>query len=424
MIIDKVPAPPAEGRNAMYYARGQDKAYRMGAYDYLESIAMVSRMATLAAYVNRLGLKSVLDLGCGTADLLAYLAPEITYIGVDISEKAIETARECFKDRPQTHLFACDFRDWECPFEDIDALVWAGIGCAWTHQGARGQMKDWLGILAYAERLLRPDGYLLFELVTPHWHVLEKLIDGRYRYTAGCDLDCFQSQESPKRSIRVLQRKDARPLPITLGHRGSSLIPGHLARHLIGMANHMGQMTDTDTSNLGFGYLYYGLTRLYQPETVVCIGSYRGFSTICMTLGLVDNQKGTCHFIDPGKVDGHWHDPQNVEHLAQRFNLGHRWKHQRKTSQEVIAQNSIPDTIDLLLIDGDHSYDGVKFDFDHFGSRVRPGGLILLHDSINEGRGFTPWEVKAFLEAEVYTRPEYEPFTFPLSAGLTLVRKR
>ena len=424
MIIEKVPAPPSEGRSAMYYAQGQDKAYRMGAYDYLESIAMVSRMATLGAYVKRLGLKSVLDLGCGTAELLAYLPDDITYIGVDISEKAIETARERFKDRPKTHLFACDFRDWECPIEEVDGLVWAGIGCAWTLQGARGQMQDWLDILSYAERLLRPDGYLLFELVTPHWHVLEKLIDGRYHYTAGCDLDCFQSEESPKRSIRVMQRKEAQPLPITLGHRGSSLIPGHLARQLIGMASNMGQMTDADTSNLGFGYLYYGLVRLYQPETVVSIGSYRGFSTICLALGLVDNQKGTCYFIDPGKVDGHWHDPKNVEALAQRFRLGARWKHLHQTSQEAVAEDRLPGTIDLLLIDGDHSYAGVKFDFDELGSRVRPGGVMLLHDSVNEGRGFTPWEVKAFLEAEVYGRPEYEAFTIPLSAGLTLIRKR
>lgn len=36
--------------------------------------------------------------------------------------------------------------------------------------------------------------------------------------------------------------------------------------------------------------------------------------------------------------------------------------------------------IDLLFIDGDHSYSGVKQDFETYGPLVRPGGLIALHD--------------------------------------------
>lgn len=36
--------------------------------------------------------------------------------------------------------------------------------------------------------------------------------------------------------------------------------------------------------------------------------------------------------------------------------------------------------IDFLFIDGDHSYDGVRADFLHYGPLVRPGGLIAFHD--------------------------------------------
>ena len=39
--------------------------------------------------------------------------------------------------------------------------------------------------------------------------------------------------------------------------------------------------------------------------------------------------------------------------------------------------------LDLLFIDGDHSYDGVRADFELYGRLVRPGGLIALHD-VNE----------------------------------------
>jgi cephalosporin hydroxylase len=38
--------------------------------------------------------------------------------------------------------------------------------------------------------------------------------------------------------------------------------------------------------------------------------------------------------------------------------------------------------LDLLFIDGDHSYAGVKQDFDMYSPLVRPGGVIALHDVV------------------------------------------
>jgi predicted O-methyltransferase YrrM len=43
--------------------------------------------------------------------------------------------------------------------------------------------------------------------------------------------------------------------------------------------------------------------------------------------------------------------------------------------------------IDLLFIDGDHTYEGVRSDYAMFGPLVRPGGLIAFHDIVK-----TPWE--------------------------------
>ena len=206
MALQKVKGPDKQGREAIYYADKQDLAYQRGAYDYLHSIAMLPRMATIAGYVKALGLKKVLDIGCGTGDLLAHLAPDVTYIGADISSTAISTAKERFADRAHTAFHIVDFRQWQCPYTDLDGVVWAGIGCTWTHKGRNGSARDWLEILALGERPLREDGYLILELVTSHSSSLEQLIAGRYAYEAGCDLDCFQSEESPKRSIRVLKK--------------------------------------------------------------------------------------------------------------------------------------------------------------------------------------------------------------------------
>jgi cephalosporin hydroxylase len=42
-------------------------------------------------------------------------------------------------------------------------------------------------------------------------------------------------------------------------------------------------------------------------------------------------------------------------------------------------------SVDFLFIDGDHSYDGVKCDWELFSPLVAPGGLVAFHD-VNEQR--------------------------------------
>jgi len=39
--------------------------------------------------------------------------------------------------------------------------------------------------------------------------------------------------------------------------------------------------------------------------------------------------------------------------------------------------------IDVLFIDGDHSYEGVKQDYEMYHSLVRPGGIIAFHDIVH-----------------------------------------
>jgi cephalosporin hydroxylase len=40
--------------------------------------------------------------------------------------------------------------------------------------------------------------------------------------------------------------------------------------------------------------------------------------------------------------------------------------------------------LDLLFIDGDHSYAGVKADFENYRPLVRPGGLVVFHDIVRD----------------------------------------
>lgn len=49
---------------------------------------------------------------------------------------------------------------------------------------------------------------------------------------------------------------------------------------------------------------------------------------------------------------------------------------------ETIKKDNYLNEIDLLHIDGDHSYEGVKADYENFKSLVKPGGIIVFHDVV------------------------------------------
>ena len=202
----KVALSEDEGQAARYNAETQDFAYKNGAYDYFLAVDMVPRMATMGAYLRHYGIKSVLDVGCGWADLLNYLDPDVTYLGLDISETAIADASKRFAGRANASFYAANFRDWSSPIGALDCVVWAGIGRTWTRDGRKGRFEDWLEILDMAEGPLKHDGFIVIEMVSPHWETLESLIEGRYLYKTGCDIDHLAFDHRAKRSIRVFQR--------------------------------------------------------------------------------------------------------------------------------------------------------------------------------------------------------------------------
>jgi predicted O-methyltransferase YrrM len=47
---------------------------------------------------------------------------------------------------------------------------------------------------------------------------------------------------------------------------------------------------------------------------------------------------------------------------------------------ENVKQEDITTPIDLLFLDGDHTYEGTKAAFERFVPWMRGGGLIVLHD--------------------------------------------
>lgn len=52
----------------------------------------------------------------------------------------------------------------------------------------------------------------------------------------------------------------------------------------------------------------------------------------------------------------------------------------RKETLEKIKEILDGELLDFLFIDADHSYEGVKMDFEMYSPLVKPGGIIALHD--------------------------------------------
>jgi len=56
---------------------------------------------------------------------------------------------------------------------------------------------------------------------------------------------------------------------------------------------------------------------------------------------------------------------------------------------------------DLLFIDGDHSYEGIKKDFEMYSPLVREGGIVAFHDILSEEGVFKFWsEIKNMHESQ------------------------
>ncbi len=135
-------------------------------------------------------------------------------------------------------------------------------------------------------------------------------------------------------------------------------------------------------------WVLYGLARSLKPEVCVEIGSARGKSACYVGLALEENGRGKLYAIDP-HTKTEWNDSYSVEtYEAMRQNLGSlglldRVEIVRKTSGQAALGWNMP--IDLIFIDGDHSYEGVKRDWELFTPHLAPFGVVVFHD--------TAWEI-------------------------------
>ena len=126
-----------------------------------------------------------------------------------------------------------------------------------------------------------------------------------------------------------------------------------------------------------------------RNATIVEIGSWQGKSTYCLSRGL---RSGRVYAIDPFNADG-GQDKDSEKIYAEKKGTDDLYAKfvdnmtRLKVISKIVAKRGYSyqfatefDKINVLFIDGDHSIEGCKLDFELFSPKVTIGGYIAFHD--------------------------------------------
>ncbi len=166
----------------------------------------------------------------------------------------------------------------------------------------------------------------------------------------------------------------------------------------------------------------FALIALHRPRVFVELGTHKGdsYCTFCQAVEEL-NLATRCYAVDSWKGDQHagfystdiydelrlYHDPL----------YGHFSTLLPMTFDNALSQFSDGE-IDLLHIDGMHTYDAVKHDFDHWLPKMGSRGIILLHDTTPREDGFGVYRLWEELSSGSYPT---RLFTFSNGLGIVVV---
>ena len=161
------------------------------------------------------------------------------------------------------------------------------------------------------------------------------------------------------------------------------------------------------------GHAIYSIVRLLKPKNVIEIGCYNGASSICIAKALQDNGFGILHAVDISSTNIEI-TKRNLENadLTQWVQLYHG----DSSDHDVLDRLS---TSEFIFIDGDHSYEGAKRDFENYQNKLDTRGIMLFHDTI---------KIMALrhLMQEIYIDGRFDVFTVATSDGdgITFLKRK
>lgn len=162
------------------------------------------------------------------------------------------------------------------------------------------------------------------------------------------------------------------------------------------------------------------LSHLVKPRTAVEIGTYTGYSGLCLAEGLAPG--GMLHTID---IDPYL--PEMVHRYVEKAGMLDRITLHHRPALEVLP--TLPTPFDLVFIDADkQNYPAY---FDAVIDRMRPGGLIIADNVLWSGRVLDPASVQdeqtralVTYADKVRSDARVEQVMVPLRDGISVARRK
>lgn len=161
------------------------------------------------------------------------------------------------------------------------------------------------------------------------------------------------------------------------------------------------------------------ISHLVQPKNILEIGTYTGYSALCLAEGLAPN--GHLHTIDINEELALI--VKKYVHLAGFEDL---ITHHIGDALQIIP--TLPQTWDLVFIDADKENYGAYFDL--VVEKVHPGGLIIADNVLWSGKvvetakpNDTETLALQTFNQKVAKHPQVVPFLIPIRDGLMVLRK-
>jgi hypothetical protein len=172
------------------------------------------------------------------------------------------------------------------------------------------------------------------------------------------------------------------------------------------------------TAHLPFAFDLVGAVR---PHLFVELGTHYGESYFGFCQSVAEhNCPCVCYAVDTwlGEEQSGFYD-ESVYSEVNAYNQTNysRFSYLLRTTFDEATKSFADDSIDILHIDGLHTYDAVSHDFYNWLPKVRGGGIVLLHDIVARHGNFGVWKLWEELA------PLGHCFLFTHSWGLGVFRK-
>ena len=169
-------------------------------------------------------------------------------------------------------------------------------------------------------------------------------------------------------------------------------------------------------------YFAYDLISNIKPEKIVELGTEYGISLWSFSQAVKDNQiSAELNALDTWEGDVHIGTYgeevfQKVKEIKNKFYSELKINLIRGTFDESIKSFD-DNSIDILHIDGTHTYEAVKHDFENWFPKVKDGGIILFHDIVVTRDDFGVYKLWKELSNK------YQTIEFRYSYGLGVLFK-